>query len=86
MVCSVCSQLNGAWLMTATAPALVRSWAVGRYTATLTVPPLASGVIHAVIEWEPHIPNDLTSEELGAYHRGLNAAIQELGLSALVVN
>lgn len=72
--------------MSAESAALVRSWPVGRYTATLTVPPLASGVLHALIEWAPHIPNDLTTTELEAYRRGRNAALAELGLTALILD
>lgn len=72
--------------MSAQAPSLTRSWQVGRYTATLTVPPLAQGVMHAVIEWEPHCPKDLTADEQQAYRRGRDAAFRELGLAALVVD
>lgn len=72
--------------MSAVAPALTKTWAVGRYTATLTVPPLAAGVMHAVIDWAPHIPKDLTAEELQAYRRGRDAAFRDLGLAALVVD
>lgn len=72
--------------MSASAPALTRSWQVGRYTASLTVPPLAAGVVHAVIEWTPHTPNDLTADELQAYRRGRDAAFRDLGLAALVVD
>lgn len=71
--------------MSARAPSLVRTWSVGRYTATLTVPPLERGVVHAVIEWEPHCPKDLTADEQRAYRYGRDAAFRELGLEALVV-
>lgn len=71
--------------MSAAAPALTRSWQVGRYVATLTVPPLDGGVLHGVIDWAPHVPNDLTPEEVQAYRRGRAAAFQALGLSALIV-
>ncbi|MFO1226553.1 hypothetical protein [Roseateles sp.] len=71
--------------MSATAAALSRTWQVGRYRATLTVPPVAKGVLHACIEWLPHTPGDLTPEELEAYRLGRDRAFRELGLSALVV-
>ena len=70
--------------MSAQAAALSRTWQVGRYTATLTVPPLVSGVVHAVIEWEPRVPNDLNVSEVQAYRTGLMAAFAELGLGAVV--
>lgn len=71
--------------MSAQAAALSKSWQCGRYTATLTVPPVANGVLHASIEWFPHMPRDLTPEELEAYRAGRNAAFKALGLSALVI-
>jgi len=72
--------------MSAQAAALSRTWKVGaRYVATLTVPPVANGVLHASIEWLPHVPRDLTPEELEAYRLGRDRAFRELGLTALVV-
>ncbi|MBT9491491.1 MAG: hypothetical protein IV107_03915 [Paucibacter sp.] len=71
--------------MTAFAAALTRTWKIGRYTATLTVPPLDGCIVHAVIEWEPHVPNDLTADELQSYRAGCNAAFAELGLLSAIV-
>lgn len=71
--------------MSAQAATLTRTWNVGRYRATLTVPPVANGVLHACIEWLPYIPRDLTPEELEAYRLGRDRAFAELGLSALVI-
>lgn len=71
--------------MSAQAAALSRTWKVGRYTATLTVPPVKNGVLHASIEWQPHVPRDLTPDELEAYRLGRDRAFRELGLSALIV-
>lgn len=71
--------------MSAQSAALSRTWRVGRYRATLTVPPVANGVLHACIEWQPHTPSDLTAEELEAYRLGRDRAFRELGLSALIV-
>lgn len=72
--------------MSASAPALTKTWAVGRYTATLTVPPLNAGLVHAVIDWEPVIPDDLTPDELKAYRRGCVEAFTELGLLPVIVD
>lgn len=72
--------------MSAQAAALSRTWKVGaRYVATLTVPPVANGVLHACIEWAPHTPGDLTPDELEAYKLGRDRAFRELGLTALIV-
>lgn len=71
--------------MSASAAALTKTWQVGRYTATLTVPPLGGGVLHATVDWAPHTPNALTPEEVQAYRSGLASAFQALGLSALIV-
>lgn len=72
--------------MSASAPALVRSWRVGNRTATLTVSqPGASGQRAAVIEWLPDQPRSLSPAELDEYRRGRNAAFKALGLSALII-
>lgn len=71
--------------MSAQAAALSRTWKVGSYVATLTVPPVENGVLHACIEWDPHTPRDLTPDELEAYRLGRDRAFRELGLSALIV-
>ncbi len=57
--------------------AFVRSWQVGRWTVTLSVPSLvAGGVRHAVAEWEPSLPGRLlTAAEQRQYDAGLCAAI-----------
>jgi hypothetical protein len=69
------------------APALSQSWPVGdRYRATLIVSkPNRAGHRSAVIEWTPHLPGQLTKEEVAQYVAGRNAAFQALGLSALVI-
>lgn len=71
--------------MSAQAAALSRTWNVGRYVATLTVPPIANGVLHACIEWAPHTPRDLTPDEWKAYRLGRDRAFAQLGLTALVI-
>jgi len=72
--------------VSAHAPALTRSWQVGRYRATLTMPPVTNGVLHACIEWQPSVPRDLTPGELEAYRLGRDRAFAELGLSAVVID
>jgi len=73
--------------MSATAPALVRSWQVGRYEVTLTVQsPIPGCITHALVEWSPHQPDDLTVQELEQYRAGRNAAFAELGVPALLVD
>lgn len=77
--------------MSAQAATLTRSWAVGAFTATMTVPkPKLGQVASAVIEWSPHVPQRLTDDELATYRRGLNAAVAELsaelGVTAAVID
>ena len=68
--------------MSASAPALVKTWSVGRYTVTLTVPQSDDGVFVGNVEWFPHLPTDLTAEEMEAYSRGRDAALAGLFASA----
>jgi len=58
--------------------ALVHTWRVGRWTVTLSMPPLAlGGVRHAVCEWEPCVPGrPLTESERREYDAGLSAAME----------
>lgn len=66
---------------------VVRSWPVGHYTCTLSVPANVKGV--AAIEWSPTTPRALNEAELAAYTAGRNLAVaqiaDELGVAALVV-
>lgn len=72
--------------MSASTPALVRSWLVGGRTATLTVSRTGpDGERSAVIGWEPDRPSNLSSAELDEYRRGRDAAFQALGISVLVI-
>ena len=54
----------------------VRSWPVGRYRCTLTLPAQAEGVTGLSVEWQPRVPKRLTEAELAAYRRGRNEALQ----------
>ena len=59
--------------------ALVRQWRVGAFTATLTMPrPMRGKTSSAVIEWHPHAPTELTSDEVKQYRAGRDAAIADL--------
>lgn len=60
--------------------AFTRTWKVGRWTVTLSVPPLVAGSVrHAVAEWEPGLPDRaLTALEQRQYDEGLQAAFGSL--------
>ncbi|HEY8878635.1 MAG TPA: hypothetical protein VIN03_13795 [Roseateles sp.] len=47
--------------------------------------PSPTGQRSVLIEWDGEPPKRLTSEELQQYREGRNAAIQALGLNALVI-
>lgn len=77
--------------MSAEAPSISRSWSVGRYTCTLTVPKAGPNkVASAVIEWSPGFPDSLTSAQRAAYRHGRDAAIAEvaatLGVNTAVID
>ena len=77
--------------MSAKAAAMSRSWKVGRYTATLTVPQVRRGEFaSAVVEWEPHAPRRLSPKEIAQYQAGRNEALaavcREIGINGLVVD
>ncbi len=64
----------------ADAACLVRSWRVGRWTATLTVPAINPGLRScALIEWSPAMPGrPLTPSELAQYRAGRDAALADV--------
>lgn len=65
--------------MCAESPLIVRSWPVGRFTATLTVPRAHRGATAAaVIEWTPHVPPRLTDAEIAEYRAGRTRAMADL--------
>jgi hypothetical protein len=71
--------------------AFTRTWHVGKYTATLSSPPLAPGrVVSVVIEWSPSKPSNLTASEWDEYHAGRDAALRdmavEIGVNVAVVD
>lgn len=65
--------------MSAEAPSLIRTFKVGRYDCTLTVPAIRPGAAcMAVVEWSPCVPERLTSEEAAEYRREMAAAVAAL--------
>lgn len=65
--------------MSAAAAILSRSWPVGQYTVTLTVPrPIKGSQVHASVEWSPFEPRRLSKSELAKYRAERNRAIAEL--------
>lgn len=73
--------------MSACAPTLTRTFKVGRrYTATLLAGPNEDGLVTAVCEWLPHLPQGLTPSEKEDYQRGLAAFANDLGQLARNTN
>lgn len=61
------------------AAAFSRTWAVGKYRATLSCPRPSPGVTaSAVIEWESAIPTRLTPSEVDEYRAGRASALADL--------
>ncbi len=76
--------------MSADAAVLVRSWPVGAYVVTMSVPRPVGGLQKAVaIEWSPSEPTRLSGKELDQYRRGRDEAIgdlaRELGIRVAVL-
>ncbi|KRB25035.1 hypothetical protein [Rhizobacter sp. Root16D2] len=72
--------------MDAQAAAMARSWTVGVYTCTLTVPTPEPGATRcASIEWSPTRPRRLSDAEITTYRRGRDAALRSLGLTVFLV-
>ncbi|MDP9124023.1 MAG: hypothetical protein M3N82_05410 [Pseudomonadota bacterium] len=71
--------------MSAEAAALARTWSVGRWTVTVTLPEVAPGQMrHAVLEWSPAMPTrPLSKSQMRQYRRGRDRALGELA-AALV--
>lgn len=53
-----------------------RTWPVGRYTATLSLPADPAGPLALDVSWQPRVPKRLTAAELAAYRAGRNEALQ----------
>lgn len=65
--------------MSAESPLIVRTWPVGGFTATLTVPRVnGDATASAVIEWTPSVPSRLTEQEVAQYRAGRNRALAEV--------
>lgn len=87
----ICTKAAAGPAMSAEAVAFTRSWKVGAYTATLSVPRCGPGVVtSACIEWDPEMPPRLTPRELEQYRTGRNEAVaamaQALGIRIGVVD
>jgi len=69
--------------MSAEAAALARTWSVGRWRVTLTVPSAQLGQVRqAVFEWSPSLPTRmLTKSEMRQYRAGRDRAIGELAVA-----
>ena len=68
----------------------VRSWQVGTFVVTMTVPtPKRGHVLNAAVKWAPHEPSRLTTDEWRQYRLGRNQAIgelaEELGITVAVL-
>ena len=77
--------------MSAEAEIAVRTWKVGKYIVTLTMPRAKPGTVAASgVEWAPTTPVRLTAAELQEYRKGRNKALssiaRELGINAAVVD
>jgi hypothetical protein len=65
--------------MSAEAAFATRSWKVGRYTCTLTVPRIRFGeVMHATCDWSPEQPQRLSAKEAAEYRRSFAKAMVEI--------
>lgn len=57
--------------------AFVRTWRIGAYSATLSIPRTPAGFGAAVIEWAPSMPRRLGPAELRTYRAGRARAFAE---------
>ena len=65
--------------MSAESAAMTRTWRVGRWKVTATVPQVRVGqVASAAIEWDPDVPRKLSRREWREYRAGRDAAFAEL--------
>lgn len=66
--------------MSGEAPTLSRTWPVGPWTVTLTIPPLGSfAACSPTMEWAPALPvRKLTAAERRQYREGRDKAVSEL--------
>ncbi len=78
--------------MTAEAALATRSWRVGRWTCTMTIPkPQPGQALQACVEWSPALPSrTLSAALLAEYRTGRHAALEsiaaELEISVAVVD
>jgi len=66
--------------MSAESALLERTFAVGRFTCTMTFPrPKPGAVVHMAVEWSPRMPRQLSTSEKAAYRAGRDAAVAAYG-------
>ena len=65
--------------MSGEAPALVRSFRVGPYRCTITLPQFERGAVKCfVVEWSPSVPRRLSAKQMRQYQQGRDSAMAEL--------
>lgn len=65
--------------MSAEAPVLTHTWRIGQRTCVLTIArPIAGQAVHAVFEWTPDVPKNLSAAEWKQYRAGRDAGLAEL--------
>jgi hypothetical protein len=65
--------------MTSEGPAVVRTIRVGKWSATVTLAkPKLGQVSHAIVEWSPDVPDQLSEVEFRQYQAGLMDAVGDL--------
>lgn len=75
----------------AEAAAFIRTWSVGKYRCTLTVPKVEpDSRACACVEWAPVLPERLTRGEIRQYRAGRDVALAEcaraLGIQIAVMD
>jgi hypothetical protein len=65
--------------MSAQAAAVVRSFRVGKWTCTITLPRIERGAVFTISsEWSPSMPGRLSADEMRQYRAGRDQALAEL--------
>lgn len=71
-------QRTAGWRVPVTESAVTRTFRVGTYEVTATIPRIRAGtVLHATCEWSPCKPARLTDTELLQYDREMAALLAE---------
>ncbi|KRC11512.1 hypothetical protein ASE11_19075 [Hydrogenophaga sp. Root209] len=56
----------------------IRTWQVGHCTVTLTVHRMVDGKLSSSCDWDPEIPDHMTSEMEAQWQAGLHTAIASI--------